>query len=170
VDALDFASVEQLHELGWSALAQLDSRPELTIITARAGLASGDYELVRQSVARGGGPDLPGILEAASHQLSVEESIGVLSHALQSGSDTRAALAIAQLAPVHLDEQTVQELLFNTLGNRNLGAAAALVLGASAAPEIQERLARIAAGKDGLLRQRATLAISTRPLDTGAEQ
>jgi len=170
VDAMDFASLEQLHELGWSALAQLDSRPELTIITAWAGLVSGDYELLRQSIGHASGPDLPGILEAASLQLSVEESIGLLDHALQSGSDTRAALAIAQLAPALLDEPEVRKMLFSILANRNLGAAAALVLGSSANPEIQERLAGIASEKDGLAQQRAALAISIRQLDKSTMQ
>jgi hypothetical protein len=165
VDALDFASVEQLLELGWLALAQLETRPALTTISARAGLGSGDYELLRESIARGSGPDLPGILEIASQRLSAEENISLLDQSLQSGSDTKAALAIAQLAPVHLDEPEVQEMLFSTLANRNLGAAAALVLGTSTDPEIQARLAAMASKDEGLARQRAALGIKTRQLD-----
>jgi len=73
-----------------------------------------------------------------------------------------AGLAIAQLAPDHLDQSEVREMLFSNLANRKLGAGAALVLGASADPEIQHRLANIAAQKTGLEQQRARLAISTR--------
>ena len=162
VDALDFASPEQLRGLGWTALAGLDEKPELTMITAQAGLDSGDFELLRQSISRGSGSDLPRILEAASRKLSVEDSIDLLDYSLQLGSDTRAALAIAQLAPAHLDEPAVREMLFSTLASRNLGAAAALVLGASQNPEIQARLSKIASKENGLAQQRASMAISNR--------
>jgi len=168
VDALYFASADQLQRLGHTALAQLEGRPELTVIAAQAGLESGDFELLQQSIMRGSGPDLPGILKAASQQLSTEENIRLLDHSLRLGFDTSAALAIAQLAPAHLNEPAVREMLFSTLANRNLGAAAALVLGASPDPGIQDRLNEIAAQKDGLAQQRASLAISTRRADNEA--
>ena len=168
VDALHMASAEQLQRLGHSALARLDERPELTVVAARAGLESGDFEMLRQSITRGSGPGLPGILKAASDQLSTEENIRLLDQVLQLGSDTSAALAIAQLAPAQLDEPAVREMLFNTLANRNLGAVAALVLAASADPEIQDLLNKIASQKDGLARQRASLAIRTRQTDKDA--
>jgi hypothetical protein len=161
VDALHSAPADQLQALGHSALAQLDDKPELTVIAARAGLQTDDFELLRQSVTRGSGADLPGILKAASRGLSAEQNMRLLEKALQEGSDTTAALAIAQLAPAHLDQPEVREMLFSTLANRNLGAAAALVLGASRDPEIQQRLTKIAAQETGLERQRAILAIST---------
>jgi hypothetical protein len=168
-DALDFASTQQLHGLGWSALALLDEKPELTLVTARAGMDSGDFELLRQSISRGDGPGLSRMLEAASRKLSAKESIDLLKYTLQSGSDTKAALAIAQLAPTLLGEPAVRQMLFNTLADRNLGAAAALVLGASSDLEIQARLSEIASKKEGLARQRAALAISTGRADREAE-
>jgi len=160
VDALEFATPGQLHSLGGAALDHLDEKPELTLITARAGLDSGDLELLRQSISRGGGPDLPGILKAASTRLSDKESIDLLIHSLQFGSDSSAALAIAQLAPAQLDKPEVRDLLFSTLQDRGLGASAALVLGASPDPEIQDRLRKIASDQGGLAAQRAALAIS----------
>jgi len=169
VDALDFAPAGQLRELGWSALALLDEKPELTLVTARAGMNSGDFELLQQSISRGDGPGLSRVLEAASREMSAEENINLLEHSLQLGSDTKAALAIAQLAPTLLDEPAVQEMLFSTLADRNLGAAAALVLGASSNPEIQAQLSEIASKKDGLARQRAEMAISTGRANRGAE-
>jgi len=141
------------------------SRPELTLVAAQAGLDSGDFELLQQSISRGSGPGLPRVLEAASRKLSVEDSIGLLNYSLQLGSDAKAALAIAQLAPTHLDEPAVREMLFSTLASRNLGAAAALVLGASADPEIQARLSEIASKENGLAQQRAAWAISNRRAD-----
>jgi hypothetical protein len=170
VDALDFASPEQLRGLGWSALALLDEKPELTLVTARAGMDSGDFELLRQSISRGDGPGLSRVLEAASRKLSAEERIALLDYSLQLGSDTKAALAIAQLAPALLDQAAVRKLLFSTLADRNLGAAAALVLGASPDREIQAHLSEIAAKKEGLAPQRAALAISTGRADREAER
>ena len=169
-DALDFASPEQLRGLGWSALALLNEKPELTLVTARAGMDSGDFELLQQSISRGDGPGLSRVLEAASRKLSAEKRIDLLDYSLQLGSDTRAALAIAQLAPTLLDEPAVRQMLFNTLADRNLGAAAALVLGASTNPEIQARLSEIASKKEGLARQRAALALSTGRADREAER
>ena len=170
VDALEFATSGQLSELGWSALPLLDKKPELTLVAARAGMDSGDYELLWRSISLGDGPDLSRILETASRKLSDEESARLLDQALRMGSDTKAALAIAHLAPARLDDSAVREVLFNTLADQNLGAAAALVLGASGDPEIQARLNEIASKKDGLARQRAALAVSTRKADKGAEQ
>jgi hypothetical protein len=169
VDALDFAPAGQLRELGWSALALLDEKPELTLVTASAAMNSGDFELLQQSISRGDGPGLSRVLETASRKLSVEESINLLEHSLQLGSDTKAALAIAQLAPTLLDEPAVRKMLFSTLADRNLGAAAALVLGASSNPEIQAQLGEIASKKEGLARQRAEMAISTGRANGGAE-
>jgi len=169
VDALDFAPAGQLRELGWSALALLNEKPELTLVTAQAAMNSGDFELLQQSISRGDGPGLSRVLEAASHKLSPEENIKLLEYSLQLGSDTKAALAIAQLAPTLLDEPAVQKILFSTLADRNLGAAAAMVLGASGDPGIQAQLNEIASKKEGLARQRAELAISTGQADRGAE-
>jgi len=169
VDALDFAAPEQLRELGRAALVNLDEQPELTLIVARAGLDSGDFELLRQSILRGGGPGLSRALKDASTRLSAEDSIDLLDHTLRLGSESSAALAIAQLAPVHLAEPEVHELLFATLADRNLGAAAAMVLGASPDPEIQARLNEIASGKSGLEQQRAELAIGSRLAREGGE-
>jgi hypothetical protein len=170
VDALEFASPEDLGRLGWSALPQLEENPGLTLVAARAGLDSGDFELLRQAISRGGGPDLSGILRASSRKLSAAESTELLAHSLQLGSDSKAALAIAHLAPAHLDQAAVRETLFSTLADRNLGAAAALVLGASADPEIQTRLRDIASKKDSPARQRAELAISVQRAGKGPER
>ena len=169
VDSLDSAPPAALRELSWSALAQLDEKPELTLVTASAAMNSGDFELLQQSISRGHGPGLSRVLETASRKLSVEESINLLGHSLQLGSDTKAALAIAQLAPALLDEPAVRKILFGTLADRNLGAAAALVLGASSNPEIQAQLIEIASKEGGLARQRAEMAISTGKADRGAE-
>ena len=170
VDSLEFASIEQLHLLGWSALAQLEKQEDLTVIAARASLESVDLDLLQQTISRGSGPEMPRILAAAALEFSPEQSGEVLNYLLHSGSDSKAALAIALLAPGHLDEENIREMLFSTLPKQNLGAAAALVLGASKDKQIQQRLSEIAAGKAGPAQQRAALAISTHQPDVGAMQ
>ncbi len=170
LDALEFASGSELRALGQAALARLDARPELTLLTARAGLRSGDSNLLRQAIAHGSGPDLSQALRAAASDLSAEDCIGLLEHSLRQGPDTKAALAIAHLAPARLGEPAVQDLLFSTLADHSLGAAAALVLGASPDPAVQRRLSDIASQDTGLAKERAALAIQFRKAEMGAEQ
>ena len=162
LDALELASDAELRELGRAALARLDEQPELTLMVARAGLKSGDYDLLRQSIERGSGPELSQALQAAARELRAEECIGLLDHALRLGSDTKAALAIAHLGRARLDEPAVQQLLFDSLSDRELGAAAALALGTSPDPEVQSRLHEIASQESGLAKDRAALAIQSR--------
>jgi hypothetical protein len=162
VDTLDMASPEQSRVLSGAALIQLDKYPELTHVTARTALASGDRDLLRQAISKGSGPDLSRVLKSAAVELSAADRIDLLSHTISLGPDRKAALAIAHLAPALLDEPAVREMLFRTLADRSLGSAAALVLGASGNPEIQARLIEIASNKSGLERQRAELAIRSR--------
>jgi hypothetical protein len=171
-DAFDFASAKQINELGWSALEHLSERPELTLIIARAGVASRDFKLLRQTVLQGGGPELSKALAIISPELSDDEAAELLSKVLYTEPtvSSKAALAIAQLAPDRLDNPEVANILFSTLASQNLGAAAALVLGSSQDLEIQVRLKEIASGKDGLSQQRARLAISTRHANREVEQ
>jgi len=161
IDAMEFASSKQLNAVGWLALTRLDTTPELTLVAAQAGLESDDFELLRQSILQGDGPHLATVLAAASDKLSAEQSIELLDYTLESGSDKKAALAIAHLAPAHLDEPAVREMMFNTLADRNLGAAAALVLSASKNPEVRTRLTEVASKENGLASERAALAIGS---------
>ena len=161
VDALEIASDAELRELGRAALERLDEKPELTLLAALAGLNSGDFDLLRQSIEHGGGPELSQALQAAARELGAEACIDLLDHALRQGSDTKAALAIAHLARARLDEPAVQQLLFDTLSDRDLGAAAALALGASQDAQVQSRLREIASQDSGLAKDRAALAIQS---------
>jgi hypothetical protein len=169
LDALQFSSGAELRGLGQAALARLEEWPELTLLVARAGLRSGDTSLLRQAIARGSGPDLSQALRAAARDLSAEECIGLLEHSLRQDSDTKAALAIAHLAPARLGDPAVQDLLFSTLADQSLGAAAALVLGASPDPAVQRRLSDIASQDTGLAKERAALAIQSRKAEMGAD-
>ncbi len=165
LDAMNLASISQLQELGWSALARLDEHADLTLIAAQAGLKTDDFALFQQAIIHGSGPGLPRILQTAASQLEADEAMELLGNSIRLSSASNAALVIAQLAPNHLGEPGVRELVFSTLSNQNLGAAASMVLGASSDPGIQRRLNEIAAGKDSLAQQRASLAIKTRQSD-----
>ena len=98
---------------------------------------------------------------ATSRRLSVANPRLALSR--------KAALTIAHLAPSHLKDQRIRELLFRTLAIQELGAAAGMVLGASTDLDIQDRLNELAAGDKSPAQQRASLAISTRRADQGEQ-
>lgn len=169
-DALEHASVEQLDDLGWEVLKQLGNEPELTLITAKAGRMSGDVELLRQVALMGDGPELSTALAIISPALGDTEAVELLHDVLSTGSTVQAALTIAHLGPGRLHDPALVNLLFDTLVDQNLGAAAALVLGSSRDPLIVDRLRVIASGKSDLSQQRARLAISTLHTDRGAER
>ena len=140
VDALDTATRSQLGQLGRAALSRLESNPELTMVAARAGLDSGDMNVLRQSVALGSGPGVSNALRMASRRLDDKQAVALLNHAIEHGSETAAGLAIAHLAPSRLDSLAVVESLFSALESDNLKAGAAMVLGASEDPEVRSRL------------------------------
>ena len=159
-DALDFATGEQLDALARSAIEHLSDHPGLTSVAGKSALILGDPNLLRQTLVLGSGPDLHNILDAASKSLDAEETKALLFRAIRQGPDKKAGLAIAQLAPALLDDLAVRAMMFKLLENRELGASAALVLGSSTDSEIHDRLNALAAGKDGLAAQRASLAIT----------
>ena len=159
-DALDFATGEQLDALARSGIERLSDHPGLTSVAGKSALILGDPNLLQQTLVLGSGPDLHHILDAASKSLDAEETKALLFHAIRQGPDKKAGLAIAQLAPALLDDLAVRAMMFKLLENRELGASAALVLGSSTDSEIHDRLNALAAGKDGLAAQRASLAIT----------
>lgn len=158
-DTLDFASDEQLDALARSALERLAGHPGLTAIAGKSALILGDRDLLQHTLALGSGPALHRLLKTASRSLDAEDNQALLFQAIRHGPDKKAGLAIALLAPALLEDLAVREKMFEILENRNLGSSAALVLGSSADPEIRERLNTLAAGKEGLASQRASLAI-----------
>ncbi|MDH3925205.1 MAG: hypothetical protein OET41_11415 [Xanthomonadales bacterium] len=163
IDALERVPFEKTLELSRLALEMLAGSPELTHLAARAAIASGSSELLRRSIALGQGPGLARAFKDAAAELSAEESASLLEDVMEKESDSKAALAIALLAPGTLADPAVRDLMFNAMADQNLGASVALVLGSSADPEIQSRLSEIATGGAGLEQQRAQLAISFKP-------
>ncbi len=160
IDALDFATVEQLGALARSAIERLSDHPGLTAVAGKSALILGDPSLLQHTIVLGGGPDLHHILDAASNNLDAEETKALLFYTIHRSPNKKAGLAIAQLAPALLDDLAVRTMMFEMLENRDLGASAALVLGSSTDSEIHDRLNALALGKDGLAAQRASLAIT----------
>jgi len=170
IDALAFASPDQLAALSKAAIEQLQVSPALTGVAAHAAIHSGNLELLRQSIEFGSGPDIAKALQSASIQLDDSEAADLLTRVMRVDSNSKAALAIASLAPGRLDHPVVRDLMFNTLSDRNLGASAALVLADSQDPVILQRLSEVAATDKGLQGQRATLALSSRSSDGRVDQ
>ncbi len=158
-DALDFASDKQLDALARSAIEHLNDHPGLTAVAGKSALILGDRDLLQHTLALGSGPYLHHVLKAASKSLDANENKALLFQAIRHDPDTKAGLAIAQLAPALLDDPAVREKMFQILESRDLGSSAAMVLGSSPDPAIRARLNTIAASKEGLASQRASLAI-----------
>lgn len=167
IDALSLGTDSQLHELGRAALGRVEEQAELTLVAAQAGLEMGDFDLLQQAIQLGSGPGISQVLSAAAAKLDAESAFALLQYSIQNGPDSKAALTIAHLAPSHLKEPRISELLFNTMANQGLGAAAGMVLGASTDPDIQSRLSELAAGDKSPAQQRASLAISARQATQG---
>jgi hypothetical protein len=168
-DALDFATPGQLGLLGWLAAERLEEQPALTIVAARAGLASGDYLLLENAICRGSGPGVLQALKAASNELADDEAAELLQAVLHSGSAVNASLAIAELSTDRLDQPEVVDLLFARLPDRDLGMAAALALGASRQPEVHARLQGAVAEHDGPVQRRAQMALQVNAQERGFE-
>jgi hypothetical protein len=162
VDALEAAGGEQLLDLGYLAVDALPQEAALTVIAARSGLLLSDPDLFQRSVSRGDGPALAPALRAATVVFDANQLEAILRHTIEHANVHTASLALAELAPGVIEYETVASLLFDSLAHRELGPTAALVLGSSTDPEIQDRLAAIANGEPGLASWRATVAIASR--------
>ncbi len=163
-EALDSATGPQLKEVGVLALEQLPASPSLTIIAARAGILLDDHLLVQQSVARGNGPDLVVALRQAASSFEDWQIKDILAHSMEQAGPVNASLAMAELGPGLMDQPDVVSLLFSTLGERELGASAALLLSASPDPGVRAHLSRLAAENQGLASRRAALAVGSKSL------
>jgi len=118
--------------------------------------------MFRQSVSRGSGPSLAAALRTAAATFDAGQTEDILRYSIEHANPSAASLAMAELAPGMLEQPAVATLLFDKLDHRDLGVTAALILGASKLPYIQEDLAELASGEPGITSRRATLAINTR--------
>ena len=162
-DALKTLSDEQLDELGQLSLQRSRDDASLASVAAWSGLLRSDPTLFREAIVSARGPELTHLIKAASTGFSDSETHELLSHLILHAPPGTAALAIAVLAPARLDQHDFTELMFDTLSDRELGAAAALVLASGTSPDIQQRLSDMAARKDSLASSRAALAMKQSP-------
>lgn len=160
-EALDSATGPQLREIGKLALERVPDSPTLTIIAARSGMLLGDHLLVQQSISRGNGPDLVVALREASSSFEDWQIKAILKHSMDSAGPVTASLAMAELGPGLIDQPDVVSLLIAKLGDRELGASAALLLSASPDPEVREHLTRLAGKNQGLASRRAALVVGS---------
>jgi hypothetical protein len=170
-DALDTASPEQVRELAAAAVDGLTRTPDLTLVAARCAMRLADSALLREVLAAGRGPGLTTALQWADAALPEAERIDLLQRLLRDAPPASAALAIATLAPGLLRHPEVADRLFALLADPALGAAAALTLSHSDAPDVQGRLAGLATAGDALSARRAAVAIeSARRANAGGER
>ena len=170
-DALEYASPDRLSKLGALSMQQAARNSSLAEIAARTGLMLGDLPLFSQAVSAGSGPWIVQAFREASEKFGDDENFFLLQYSMERASPGTAALAMAELAPDRLDQHAVTDLMFKSLDNPKLGAAAALVLSQSRDPRVRERLESVAAGDNKLASQRAGIAIDTaRNRSAGGEQ
>ena len=110
-------------------------------------------------LAAGGGPAIAQQARQAEAILDAGELEVILLAAPGLADRAAASVLIGELGPGLVDRPAVTDLMFGLLGNRELGAGAALVLGRSGDPAVLSRLADLAAADRGLTTRRASLAI-----------
>jgi hypothetical protein len=169
-DALGSVSAERMLEVAQLSLKHASQDPSMAAVAAQSALHLSDPILFQQAISAGRGPGLAEALRQASAAFSDRENLSLLEYSIEHAPSGNSALAIALLAPARLDQADMAELMFQTLDNQKVGSAAALVLSASADPEIHRRLANLASDKNNPASRRAALAISNRQADLAGEQ
>ena len=154
--SLQGASPHRLSLLGGTALVMAANEPDLAAVAARAALLAQDAELFRDAVSHSA-PGLSAVLRAAPEAFGPQATVEILRQVMQSAPPASGALAMAHLAPPLLDEPDVAALMIGSLGHRELGGAAALVLSGSEDPHVRAELARLAQEGSALEKQRAGL-------------
>ena len=160
-DALMEAGDESLRQVLDMAIGVLSTEPEITPIAGRAALLIGDAESLQSVVRYGGGSELAPILEAAASSFDSQAVLTLLEVALSEAPPVNGALAIAQLYPALSDNPAARSILIDALGDRDLGASAALALAQGDDPVLMASLEEIARSDHGLAARRASLALQT---------
>ncbi len=127
--------------------------------SAAPGVAYTDVESFMTSLGVLDGPALTAHVRKSRDLFEPAEREAVVLAAPGLIDAPKASVVMAELAPDLLGRPAVDDALFELLGHRELGAAAALVLGRSGDAAILDRLAVSAGGEDSLESRRASLAI-----------
>lgn len=160
-DALMEAEDESLKQILDMAIDVFPGDPKITPIAGRAALLIGDADSLHSVVIHGGGSELAPILEAATSSLDSQAVLTLLEVAISQAPPVNAALAIAQLYPALSGHPVARAMLLEVLGDRDLGASAALALAQSDDPVLMASLQEIARTDQGLAARRASLALQT---------
>jgi hypothetical protein len=160
LDRLEVLPEPSLLALARQAANRLASEPELTPVVLRAALQLSDVELLQSAVVSGAGPGLALSLRNAVQVLDESERASLLTHAVLHAPAVNAALAMAELSPGLLHRAETVDLLFDSLGDPDLGPASALALSRNATPAVRAKLAELAEEKQGMASTRAALAVS----------
>ena len=170
LEALNTASPEQLRSVANNSSNRLKRQGELTNLAGRAALLLADTGALQEVYALGEGPGLAQLMRATARSLPATDIALLLDTTLAHGSTEAAALAIAELAPAVAMQPATQSLLLQTLGDPDLGAAAALALATHATPATIEQLREIAETPgESLGATRATLALDLNRDQFGGE-
>jgi hypothetical protein len=150
----------ELAALAEIALAQSSQHAELAILATMAGLRLGDSTLFSQSLTSDSDHSLAEMIRSSREFFPRADLQVILLSTVQQAPPPTAALVIAELAPGLLDQPAVEDLMFELLGDRQLGASAALVLSSAETPRRRARLAAVAGDSPELAAKRARLALS----------
>ena len=171
VDELQFASLDQLEQLGQSAINSLEKAPNLSRVIGAIALYSKDIAILEEVVCHQTGAHLAPLLREVSIRLPESERIQLLHTAVASAPAANAALTVALLTPDLHNSTKVTATLFSLLDDGELGSSAALALGRHPDPEVSSRL-HVLARQKGQSSRRAHMALeqgnSTK--SRGAEQ
>lgn len=143
LDALDHADVGSLRAL-LAVIAQTTERAELRSIRLRAARALGDRGVL-QALLLEAGAELKPLLLALADALPTADTIALAEALISTAPASTSALAIALWSPHWLGNGRAERLLFDLLGNPQLGASAALALARIASPGARWRLQAITA-------------------------
>ena len=128
-------------------------------------------QLFITAAVNGNSEGLPDALRRAHTVFDDSEQATILERSVKEADPANAALAITELGPGLSHRPEIEQLLFDLLGDAQLGASASLVLQQSADPLVEARLDALAASNQGLAARRAALARDLRrgEQEAGAE-
>lgn len=169
LDALAAADVKQQRALLQATAPQLKSNPALTAVIAQAAITLADVDALSALIEHGDGAQLHPVLAVAASELSTARMRGVLQKLIAVAAPERVALTIAQWSPRLASDAETEAMLFDLLGDPQLGSSAALALSASASASMRKRLQTLAEQPENTLRTtRARMAL--RPQTTALQE
>ena len=158
LDALESASVSDMHQVQKIALGLLHESPEFTSLLAITAVATADVNVIKRLLIEGNGPGLTPAIKSIGSQTSLTTTAMLLKFAIEQAPADNAALAIAAWWPELSHDAATRQLLLSKLDHPALGSSAALALARN--PDIQTiRELQLIAEGDSIAARRAQLAL-----------